>query len=834
MPPTSGPLPEDPQPFPTSIGRYRILRLLGEGGMGMVYEAEQDFPQRIVALKVIRAGYATGEMLRRFENETQALGRLQHPGIAQIYDAGAVETPFGKQPYIAMELVRGQTLLDYCDSQKLNTRERLELMAKICDAVQHAHQRGLIHRDLKPANILVGEDGQPKILDLGVARLTDSDAQATRQTNMGEIIGTLAYMSPEQVSGEAADIDTRSDVYALGVILYEVLSGKAPYTIGRQIHEAVRAIRQDEPTALSSVNRTYRGDIETIVARALEKDKTRRYESAAELAADIRRYLHDEPIVARPPSTTYQLQKFARRHKAVVSGIAAVFVVLALGVAASTWEAVQAQRAQKKAQQQAAIAEAVNDFLQKDLLGQASAYNQATLDPNLTVRTALDRAAQNIHGKFAGQPEVEAAIRQTIGRTYGDLGLYQQEQHQLEQAFDLSRRTLGIDDPRTLSILARLGEAEKDLGNYGQAEALEQRAFDHGRRALGPDNPVTLQAMTELALDYSFERKFAQADPLSQQALMISRKTLGPESRNTLLLMNAIAWDERSEGKYGQAEALYREVVERKRRVLGPEHPETLGSMGELAYLYDVEKKYAQAEALSRQVVDVQRRVLGPEHPDTLQSMLNLATVYWDEGEFARVETLNRQILTGMRRVLGPIHPYTLAAVDNLAAVFLKEGKYRQSEAVYQEALKTAPDNPELLNAYAWFLLTVKNNNFRRPKEALQFARRAIKASANPRFLNTLGLAEVRNALWNDAIATLDKSAGADHGSNPTDFLFLAMAYHGRGDRADADNNYDRAARIIQEVPTTDPDVVMLWAEAAAVLSKPRPKLPQTGKVEAR
>jgi len=322
--PVSGARGGEEAPIPSCVGRYRILRLLGEGGMGAVYEAEQDVPQRTVALKVIRAGYADPEMLHRFDTETQALGRLQHPGIAQIYDAGAVETPFGKQPYIAMELVRGQMLLDYCDGQKLNTRERLELMAKICEAVQHAHQRGLIHRDLKPANILVGEDGQPKILDFGVARLTDSDAQATRQTNMGEIIGTLAYMSPEQVSGEAADIDTRSDVYALGVILYEALSGKAPYAIGRQIHEAVRAIRQDEPTALRSVNRTYRGDIETIVARALEKDKTRRYGSAAELAADIRRYLHDEPIVARPPSTTYQLQKFARRHKAVVSGIAAV------------------------------------------------------------------------------------------------------------------------------------------------------------------------------------------------------------------------------------------------------------------------------------------------------------------------------------------------------------------------------------------------------------------------------------------------------------------------------------------------------------------------------
>lgn len=449
MPPTSGPLPGDPQPLPTSIGRYRILGLLGEGGMGMVYEAEQDFPQRIVALKVIRAGYATGEMLRRFENETQALGRLQHPGIAQIYDAGAVETPFGKQPYIAMELVRGQTLLDYCDSQKLNTRQRLELMAKICEAVQHAHQRGLIHRDLKPANILVGEDGQPKILDFGVARLTDSDAQATRQTNMGEIIGTLAYMSPEQVSGEAEDIDTRSDVYALGVILYEVLSGKAPYAIGRQIHEAVRAIRQDEPTALSSVNRTCRGDIETIVARALEKDKTRRYGSAAELAADIRRYLHDEPIVARPPSTIYQLQKFARRHKAVVSGIAAVFVVLVLGIVASTWEAVQAQRAQKvserqtrEAERQTAIAKAVNNFLQNDLLGQADIYAQAKPDPNLSVRTLLDRAGAHVGGKFNGQPEVEAAIRDTIGNTDERMGRLHQAQEQLEQALSLSRRAL--------------------------------------------------------------------------------------------------------------------------------------------------------------------------------------------------------------------------------------------------------------------------------------------------------------------------------------------------------------------------------------------------------
>ena len=320
-------LAEDAAPLPPMIGRYRILRLLGEGGMGAVYEAEQESPQRTVALKVIRAGYANSEMLRRFENETQALGRLQHPGIAQIYDAGTAETPFGRQPYFAMELVRGETLLRYCDAHKLNVPQRLELMAKICDAVQHAHQRGLIHRDLKPANIVVDESGQPRILDFGVARLTDSDAQATRQTDVGQLIGTLAYMSPEQVLGDPQEIDTRSDVYALGVVLFELLAGKGPYAVGRQIHEAMRAIREDEPTMLRVVNRTYRGDIETIVGKALEKDKTRRYGSAAELAADIRRHLHDEPIVARPPTTTYQIQKFARRNKVLVTGVAAVFVV---------------------------------------------------------------------------------------------------------------------------------------------------------------------------------------------------------------------------------------------------------------------------------------------------------------------------------------------------------------------------------------------------------------------------------------------------------------------------------------------------------------------------
>src|SRR5215831_14276743 len=479
-----------PPALPGTIGRYQILRILGEGGMGVVYEAEQEQPRRTVALKVIKPGLAGDQMLRRFEQESQALGRLQHAGIAQIHEAGTADTGCGPQPYFAMEFIQGESLLKYAKAHELNTRQRLELMAKVCEAVHHAHQRFIIHRDLKPGNILVDERGQPKVLDFGVARVTDSDAQATRQTDVGRLVGTLAYMSPEQVLADPLELDTRSDVYALGVILYEALARRLPYTVSRNLAEAVRTIQKEDPVPLSCISRTYRGDIETIVAKALEKDKERRYASAADLAGDIRRYLNDEPITARPPSAAYQLQKFARRNRALVAGITAVFVVLAGGIVASTGQAVRANRAgqvalaerdraleaeakaraaeravrrerdravgaeqaatqernravaaeteairernravteKRRADDEAATAKAVRDFLQGDLLAQASANSQSRpdtkLDPDLKVRTALDRAAARISGKFEKQPLVEAAIRQTIGNTYRDLGL---------------------------------------------------------------------------------------------------------------------------------------------------------------------------------------------------------------------------------------------------------------------------------------------------------------------------------------------------------------------------------------------------------------------------
>ncbi len=672
---------------PSFIGRFRIIRLLGEGGMGSVYEAEQDHPRRIVALKVIRAGYADSVMLRRFENETQALGRLQHPGIAQIYEAGTAETPFGRQPYFAMELVHGLSVREYCDQRKLSTGQRLELIARICDAVQHAHGRGLIHRDLKPANIVVDEEGQPRILDFGIARLTDSDAQATRQTDLGQLIGTLAYMSPEQVLGEPAEIDTRSDVYAIGLILYELLAGQLPYPIGRHLQETIRTIREDEGTPLGSIHRNFRGDIETIVEKALEKDKTRRYASAADLAADIRRSLRNEPIVARPASASYQLQKFARRHRTLVIGVAAVFLALALGMVASIWQAVRARRAE-------AAAQAVNDFLQHDVLAQASAFNQSVPgmkpDSDLKVRTALDRAAARIPGKFGQQPQVEASIRSTIGQAYDDLGLYPEARAQLQRALDLDRSVLGADDPATIDTMIRLARVEREQSKYEDAGKISTEALTSSRRVLGEQHPLTLEAMSGLADVYRDQGNFKQAEGLYRQTLDLRRRVQGTE--NPLLVQDMVGLGKAlaGEAKYTEAESLYSRAVETRRRLLGAEHPSTLEAMDSLAKIYVDDGKFTQAAAILEQVLQIERRILGAEHPDTLNTMNTLANLEYQHGNLARAEVLYRQNYETERRLLGEENTATLKSLVNLALAQVAMGKYAEAEELFRQALETS------------------------------------------------------------------------------------------------------------------------------------------------
>jgi eukaryotic-like serine/threonine-protein kinase len=797
--------------LPSHIGRYRIIRLIGEGGMGAVYQAEQEQPRRTVALKVIKSVWASPELVRRFEQESEALARLQHPGIAQVYEAGAADTESGPQPYFAMEFIHGQTLCEYAAAHHLSTRARLEIMVRICDAVQHAHQRGIIHRDLKPGNILVDETGQPKILDFGVARITDADAHATRQTDLGQLIGTLAYMSPEQVLADPLELDTRSDVYALGVILYELLADRLPYTLSHKLHEALQTIREADPAPLSSISRNYRGDIETIVAKALEKDKTRRYNSAADLAADIRHYLDEEPIAARRPSTAYQLQKFGRRNRALVAGVAAVFVVLVAGIVASTWQAVRANRAgqsalverdralaaetkaraaeqatvierdralnaekiatnernnalaaqrqavqarnravseQQRANNEAATAKAVSDFLQKDLLAQASANNQAgpntKPDPDLKVRAALDRAARRIQGKFEKQPLVEAAIRQTIANTYKDLGLYPDAQPHLERAVELRTREQGPEHPDTLTAMSDLADLYLDQGKFAAALALQTRVLQSRRRILGLEHPATLLSLGSVAIVYEKQGQWSQADAIQSQALEISQRVLGEEHSDTLQAMVGLAIIRFRERQLPQAEALDAKAVEILTRVHGEEHPETLEAMNNLAQVYYEEGKDAQAERLQSHTLEIRRRVLGEEHPDTLESMNNLAVIYKAEGKYAETEALHSRSWEIRRRVLGDEHPDTLISMNNLAVTYEAEGKYAEAEATLSKNLEIkrrvlGPEHPSGLSTmYNLARVYGEEHKYREANSLYTTLLDILRRTLGPRHNNTM------------------------------------------------------------------------------------------------
>ena len=788
--------------LPTAIGSFRIVRRLGEGGMGIVYEAEQEHPRRTVALKVIKSGLNDPRLVRRFEQELLALGRLQHPGIAQIYEAGVAENGFGPQPYFAMEFIRGEPLLEYADAYQLNTRQRLDLIARVCDAVHHAHQRGIIHRDIKPGNILVDDTGQPKVLDFGIARATDSDARITHQTDLGQIVGTLAYMSPEQVLADPLELDTRSDVYSLGVVLYQMLARRLPYNVSARLPEAARTIQVQEPAPLSTISGAYRGDIETIVGKALEKDKTQRYASAAELAADIRRYLHDEPIMARPASTIYQLQKFARRHKALVLGIMAVFVVLLAGIIVSIREAARANR-------EAATSRAISDFLQKDLLAQASAANQARPDtkpdPDLKVRTALDRAAARISGRFDKQPEIEGAIRDTIGQTYMDLGLYPEARIQFERALDLQRRVLGPKNPETLKTLNRIGYSAFLQGKYPEAEALLRQTLEMQRRVLGTEHRDTLSSLDALADVYWRQSKYPEAEALYSEVLSVQRRLLGPEHPDTLESMHDIAIVYFERGKYEQAEALESQTLEIRRRVLGPEHPQTLASMDNLASVYYAQGKYAQAEALEGLTLEIRRRVLGPEHPQTLMSMSNLASVYDSEGKYAAAETLHSQSLEITRRIFGPENSDTLMSMNNLANVYVAQGKFQRAETLYTETIQIqrrvlGPDHPDTLASTSDLAAAYAAQGKYEEAEALfsqdlEVGRRVL-GPEHPDFLGTvsaLGSMYQREGKYpqaetysTQALAGRRHALGSEDPDTMSSAADLALAYESQGQFAEA------------------------------------------------
>jgi tetratricopeptide (TPR) repeat protein/predicted Ser/Thr protein kinase len=561
--------------MPATVDDYRIVRLVGEGGMGAVFEAEQIKPRRTVALKVIKLGLANDAYRQRFEMEAQALALLHHPGIAQIYATGSTATPIGTLPYFAMEFIRGEHLGAYAKSHKLNTRQRLELMIKVCDAVNHAHQRGIIHRDLKPVNILVDEDGNPKILDFGVARVTNSDIEATRQTDVGQLVGTLPYMSPEQVLADPVQLDTRSDIYALGVILYELLVERRPYATDKQnLHEAVRTILEQEAPMLSSVDRSLRGDVETIVQKALQKDKSRRYASAAAFAEDLRRHLNHEPILARPPSTTYQLQKFARRHKALVLGFAAFIIALVAGTIVSTAEAIRASRAEESAKAGRSLAEQRQQEAERArvLAEQRRRESEAATQSEQTARR--DEAAQR---QLAEQRAAEA-LRQT---------------QRAEQNFTMARDAVDqyltkVSDSKELKAKGletlRLSLLETAKQFY-QRFTTEKTGDPQLEREMG----AALVRLGNLDITISHgadgERELQQAINL-METLLKSRPNDGKLFHLLMTASDNLALYNQTKGEFAKAESGFRQSIDRQ-EAWNRTHAPTSEDLSMLANLYD-------------------------------------------------------------------------------------------------------------------------------------------------------------------------------------------------------------------------------------------------------
>jgi eukaryotic-like serine/threonine-protein kinase len=698
----SSAIPPTQPMHPQRIGQYRLSRVIGEGGMGVVYQAEQENPRRTVALKVIRPGIESQETLRRFQYEGQILAWLQHPGIAQIHEAGTADTGLGPQPFFAMEYIEGQGLTKYAEEHRLGIRERLELMTKVCDAVHHAHQKGVIHRDLKPGNILVNASGQPKILDFGVARATDSDIKATTiQTAVGQLVGTIAYMSPEQVAGDPRELDTRADVYALGVICYELLTGRVPIDVTRKtLPQAARAIMEEEPTSLRSLNKVFDSDVEAIVAKAMEKSKTQRYQSASDLAEDVRRYLQSQPVSARPITTLYQLRKFASRNKPMVGVGAAAFFALLIGIAGTTSQAIRATREKNRAQEaeliaeqkqheaerQAAIAQAVNEFLNHGLLAAASPAQET--DRNVTVRQILDRAAKSIEGQFKDETLVEAAIRTTLGDAYSALGLYQAASTHLEKALALRREALGEDALDTLMTMNHLGVLYTSQSRYDEAETMLVKTVEGRRRLRGEDHVQTVASMNNLATLYARQGRHKEEEALSLQVLERSRRIDGEESGSALIAMGNLAELYAARGRYEEAEKMFLGALDGYTRSKGQDHPSTLTNMSNLAKMYGQQGRYQEAESLCTRALEARRRVLGEDHPQTLTTMEALAVLYWRQERFEEAEPLFLNVLAAKERVLGKEHPNTLVTMNNLAILYTKQGLREKAEELHLRTLE--------------------------------------------------------------------------------------------------------------------------------------------------
>ncbi len=685
--PTSAESPGTPTlPPGATVGGFTIDAVLGVGGFGVVYRARQERPSRDVALKLIRPGVASPRLLRRFELEAELLARLQHPGIAHVYETGTLETPAGTQPYFAMELVDGRPLDRYVEEHHLPTKARLRLFADICDAVHHAHAKGILHRDLKPSNILITPEGKPKILDFGVARALDSDIQLTTiQTEVGQLIGTVPYMSPEQAAADPDALDTRSDVYTLGVVLYEMLTGRLPYDLRkRMIHEAIRVIREEDPTRLSSVSKAFRGDIEIITGKALEKEPDRRYQSAADLAADVRRHLADQPIIARPPSTTYQIRKFARRNKALVAGLAATFVVLVAGVVATTTFAVGQARERRAAERELVRANETKNFI-ASILGAVSPEIAQDRDTAL-LRLILDNATGRTES--LADPEINADIKALIGQTYFMIGDQDTGIRLMAEALDTRERVLGPDHRLTLELMSDIAEKRGHAGQHEDAVALSRRAYEGLLEQLGPEHTSTVLAQRAHGSCLFNAGMLDEGLRHCQQAFEKAARVFGPDHESTITARNDLARALNEVGRPEEAIDHLEEIVRIRLEKLGPKHPYTNQSTYNLATSYFFLHRLDEAERVMKESLAHARDIYDPDHPQILFRLNALGVLYPRMGRHEDGLPFAREAFEMRVRTHGESDPNTLASMSNLGALLADVGELGEAERLARRAVE--------------------------------------------------------------------------------------------------------------------------------------------------